>query len=405
VWSGDEAAGDEPEPMRVEPKSRLETQKTGIRLTAACGGLSFSVLERKIHMATNDEPQMAERSKVNVNFDDELELNVNAATLELLQRRIESQVMTNILKMVGIPVAGGGIFAVAIAAFLWIPSQVKTVIEDNETVKKYVSDSVQNYLEKDGQGKLFLTRQIETSVASYFAEGAGKEELKKQLQAQLTKDEIKAILKDTVSKELRTIAKNATGQISDNLQKHIATTTEPATASEKGGYRQLSIFLDSKEAKEAGEQGRPLFLGFNVGKSSYYQPTAIGHYVREIKAAFPKSDVYFLLKQDRENTFVALCGPVVSAPDSEEHFKRLVGMIEKPWMDLETAHSAVRELKNFSTVITSQLPETESLEAAMRSNVWSNPDKLQEKAAVVNSKGLFIGTTSREQIIEALLKI
>jgi hypothetical protein len=48
---------------------------------------------------------------------------VNEATLELLQRRIESEVRKNILLSIGAPVGGGGILAILLMFFLWFSSR------------------------------------------------------------------------------------------------------------------------------------------------------------------------------------------------------------------------------------------------------------------------------------------
>ena len=387
-----------------------------------------------------------DKSKISVKFDDNLQLDVNAATLELLQRRIESQVMSSILRMFGIPVAGGGVFAVVIAALFWIPSQIKSVIEDGALVKTYVAAAVEKYLGDDKQGRPFISDQIELSLANYFVAGKGKDEVAKLIQArfadpefktdlgamvnqqtelsvekyfvegkgtsevakliqaQLTDDKIREVLTAAINAELRGMDVNRTGPISDNLQKHVATTTEVVDPTDKASFGVLERFLNRPETKQAGELGRPFILGFHVGRSDYYQPSAIDNQVQKIKATYPKSAVYFLLKRQTEGTFVALAGPVTPVPDGADRSKRLITMLEKPWTDLATAQAEVRSLNIFPTIITAQLPDLVPLETAMRTSVWSHPDKLDEKVAVVNAKQQFMGTTTRGQIIEALLK-
>ena len=71
----------------------------------------------------------------------ESELYVNQATLELLRRRIESEVKGSFFRWIGLPIGGAGILAILLTVFLWIPDKISTIIENNPTVQERLNNS------------------------------------------------------------------------------------------------------------------------------------------------------------------------------------------------------------------------------------------------------------------------
>ena len=71
---------------------------------------------------------------------------VNEATLELLQRRIEANVRSSFLKTVTLPIGGGGILAILVAVFLWVPQKVESFLKD-PSVKEMVDGNIQGQID------------------------------------------------------------------------------------------------------------------------------------------------------------------------------------------------------------------------------------------------------------------
>jgi hypothetical protein len=423
------------------------------------------------------------------------DLYVNEATIELLQRRIESQVLSNFIKMIGIPVTGGGIIAILIAALYWIPSQVGKVVEENPTIKAQIAAAVEKYL-GEGRGQEFLARETESSlrrelpevidrhlssteiaaqvsqqlpksvdsyftkgdgdavlkqqllpvvsdylsresgqnlltsqiskhlqstetaallkaevgkgipkgVETYLAQGAGKQELERAVQGQIDDEKMKQIIRQAVNDILRNNAVSRASSIDANRSKAVTAIATPKV--QKGSSQTLQQFLAEEETQKAGEAGRPLAIGFTVGTK--YVSSVIDDYVKETLARYPRSEVYILLNE-RDGSCLALCGPVVRNGEEVTRLKESAGRDKF----IEAVQSGrgdrfLGKLDEFreilGTVVTSQLKVSDSLESALRSPAWKNPDDVHEQVAVVNFDREFVGTTTREMLLNALLK-
>ncbi len=423
------------------------------------------------------------------------DLYVNEATIELLQRRIESQVLSNFIKMIGIPVTGGGIIAILIAALYWIPSQVGKVVEENPTIKAQIATAVEMYLGK-GRGQEFLARETESSlrrelpevidrhlssaeiaaqvsqqlpksvdsyftkgdgdavlkqqllpvvseylsresgqalltgqisthlqsaetaallkaevgkgipkgVETYLAQGAGKQELERAVQGQIDDEKMKQIIRQAVNDILRNNAISRASSIDANRSKAVTAIATPKV--QKGSSQTLQQFLDEVETRKAGEAGRPLAISFTVGMR--YVSSVIDDYVKKTLARYPRSEVYVVLNE-RDGSCLALCGPVVREGQEVSHLREVAGR-ERFVEAVQTGRgdrfpAKIDDLKEIlGTVVTAQVKISDSLESALRSPAWKNPDDLHEQVAVVNFDREFVGTTTRELLLNALLE-
>ncbi len=61
---------------------------------------------------------------------------VNEATLELLSRRIDSEVKSSFLKWVGLPIGGAGLVAILWAILFFLPNEVGNFIGQTRLCKK-----------------------------------------------------------------------------------------------------------------------------------------------------------------------------------------------------------------------------------------------------------------------------
>lgn len=125
------------------------------------------------------------------------ELYVNEATLELLRRRIESEVKVNFFRSIGLPIGGAGVAAIAFALFFWIPQKVQTFVENDPSVQAALQQSAQGYLtSKEGQefvrGRIEETarKQVEAEVGAYFTDEMGETLVRTQLEALVQKDPV-----------------------------------------------------------------------------------------------------------------------------------------------------------------------------------------------------------------------
>jgi hypothetical protein len=73
-------------------------------------------------------------------------LQVNEATLELLERRIEANVKASFFKSVGAPVGLAGIAAIAYTLFSWIPGHISSYLEKDPTFKIGLQNAAVAYL-------------------------------------------------------------------------------------------------------------------------------------------------------------------------------------------------------------------------------------------------------------------
>ncbi len=198
-------------------------------------------------------------------------LYVNEATLELLRRRLESDVKMNLFRWVGLPVGGAGIVAVLFFLFVWGPQTIQDYVAKDpsvqekmrqtveettqaylknpdagqELVRKHVGSSTVNYLtdEKSGQkmvletvrdvalknlhdqvsayfdskeGQKFLSRQLAAEMAHYFDTAGGGERLAQAVQKELQSDQVTALITQTISRAVQPFADN----VQQSLSKH-----------------------------------------------------------------------------------------------------------------------------------------------------------------------------------------
>ena len=88
---------------------------------------------------------------------------VNEATLELLRRRLETDVRKSFWGWVGLPVGGAGILGVVYLLFAAIPSSVGEFIANDTSVKARMDDAVVEYLQNEQTGAELIRRQVEAA--------------------------------------------------------------------------------------------------------------------------------------------------------------------------------------------------------------------------------------------------
>ncbi|MEF8787620.1 MAG: hypothetical protein V5A84_00990 [Planctomycetota bacterium] len=201
----------------------------------------------------------------------ESDLYVNEATLELLQRRLESDVKSNFFRWVGLPVGSAGLGAILFFLFVWGPQTIEnyvaedpemqkqlqqTVVETTEAylkdtdtgqqvVREHVGTSTLNYLTDDesgqkavrdmvrqvalqnlqkqvttyfesGEGQKLLARQVAGEMEDYFATEKGRENLTQAVQKGLQSDQVRTLITQTISRAIQPFADS----VRQSLSKH-----------------------------------------------------------------------------------------------------------------------------------------------------------------------------------------
>jgi hypothetical protein len=251
--------------------------------------------------------------------------------------------------------------------------------------------------------KAEVGKGVPEAVKTYLSQGAGKLQLERVVQSQIDDMRVKQIIRDAINETLRSAATSRARSLDANRSKAMIAIATPKV--DKGGTPELDEFLRKPEVLAAGRERRPLAIGFMLGRR--YVPQVIETYVERTKDRFPGSDVYFVL-HNPNGTCLAVCGPVIKdgrhmtrlvEPAGREQFVAEIDRASNP----DNFHAArLEELK--LKVISARLRATQSLETALRSDVWKNPDDLQEQVAVVDLDQHFLGTTTRELLIAALLE-
>ncbi len=263
------------------------------------------------------------------------------------------------------------------------------------------------HLQSEETAEIFkseIAKVTPQAVENYLSQGAGKQKLEDSVRAHVNMAQVEKIIRDSVNLELRKIALNRTNNINSNRTKAVNAIATPKV--EKGSVTDIRKFLDSDEARKAGAARLPLAISFEIGIE--YVPDVINTYVQTIKQRYARSDIYFVLHEG-EGKFRAVCGPIVrdqreltglKEPAGREFFVEVVKSAGG-----DQFQSTISDLEQLiGTVITSHVSVSESLESALRSNVWKNPDQIDEQVAVVTVDRQFIGTTTRGDIISALLE-
>ena len=238
-------------------------------------------------------------------------LYVNEATLELLRRRLESDVKMNLFRWVGLPVGGAGIVAVLFFLFVWGPQTIQdyvakdpsvqekmrqTVEETTQAylknpdagqqlVRKHVGTSTVNYLtdEKSGQkmvletvrdvalknlhdqvsayfgskeGQKFLSRQLAAEMAQYFDTAGGGETLAQAVQKELQSDQVTTLITQTISRAVQPFADNVQQSLSKHKDDYVTELLRAEVKRDPEGYDLVELSGKAAEKVSFAQFGK-----------------------------------------------------------------------------------------------------------------------------------------------------
>ena len=111
------------------------------------------------------------------------EFNVNPATVELLRRRIESEIKGSFFRWIGFPVGGAGVLAILLTIFGWIPGTISKVVEENRRVQDVLISSTIDYMKHPQKGQEFISTQVAKFMNNYLQDPEGGQKLmRKQIE-------------------------------------------------------------------------------------------------------------------------------------------------------------------------------------------------------------------------------
>lgn len=365
-------------------------------------------------------------------------LYVNEATLELLQRRIESDVKARLWRSIGIPAGSVGILAVLYVVFVAIPQH----IEKSETVKlgldtavaKYLKDpergqrflqqqvekitqeqvqvavgeqvkvAMKNYFADPQGGQRFVTAQINSAVEAHFTRSdAGRKIVQELVTGYLTSADGKRAIQDQVKRELEPRVASLLEPIRKNAAR-LVIQAEPlpeVTEVEKGTIDQLMRFLRSPEVDRLKRGTGPIALTKRIRQGARYADFAIEMYLDELQQAFGARFRHVVLT-DSEG-FLVRIDPGIFRAALRQQRERLMRVLNADRSAL-TREGAQRELKQiFGVSVSDAIHEDWNVAQALRADVWVRVAAPNREVTVLGQQGRFIGTTTRDRLLATIL--
>jgi len=327
---------------------------------------------------------MAESDKVKVGE----ELYVNEATLELLRRRMESDIRRSFMQSIGIPIGGGGIIVLLYVLFAWIPNNVGSLIEENPQIQT----------------------QIQNTVTGYLKQEEGVRAIRRQVEASMNNDEVKAEIREAVRGTLEQTVQNLSQNVADNLNQLVAEVsveklvgamdeTGDTARVTKGSASSLYQFLESPRAMEIASSGQPLTLGIAIGQGRRYAQKAIEEYIHQLSNRFGKQFRYIVIT-DSEGEFLALIPhqPFMSQLDGS-----LMDILNATADRLPIADARQVLAQRFGQQAIAAVSTVWTIGDALSRSWWSTFASEQEVAAI-DAQGRLNGVTSRKRIVDAVVR-
>lgn len=367
--------------------------------------------------------------------------------LELLEFRLKEKVRQDFLKAVAIPVGGGGVAAIALALFVWIPSQVREMFEGKrvqDQIQSSVQASTQKYLD-DPSTKTQIDKAIElqtkkalatevpmqvaknvtVTVTNFFASTEGHalvstnvtgavkgqfdlremQDRLRQLVTEYLKGDGQKVIADAINKELKPISEAMGKSVFLNKDKLVSQLEQQSLRGEpKLSYDHLQQFLKPDNVKTIKKQGLPIILTKEVRAGFRYDLGVIEDYLKGFRDAFGPQFKYVGIFYGAEQQLAALIDSKVFQAkirsDAGPAILKLLNSEEKQSRkEVEAGLSAL-----FGPQATKRVKAEETVVQVLRNPLyWPDPQKLDASVPVVDSKDRLFATTSREQLIKGLM--
>lgn len=351
----------------------------------------------------------------------EKDMYVNEATLELLQRRIETDVKTGFWKWIGLPVGGAGILAILYVLIWGFPQYVRIALQNNPLVEEKIQTVATVYLQDPDTGGAFIGEQVKRAseplvndavkkylaseagqqiignqTSTYFASADGRklaeEAIKKQIKEPDVLEKIRAAVKDALKEEIaKTIQKKKTllvAEIADWGQ---------LESLDKQSIDFLDDFLRGDKPSRIIASGRPLVLTFVIGGGNRYVKPIIERYIVKLRNTF-KEQFRHVLILDRDKRFLSLvdCERFKQGLNSE-----LIILLNSKQQDVSTDEARRFLRSKFGPGAIVAISTARKLGDALTDSLWSSLGD-DDAVAVVGNRGQFDGITSLNRLIDGL---
>jgi hypothetical protein len=360
-------------------------------------------------------------------------LDVNEATLELLQRRLEARVRSDFFRSVGLPIGGAGLIAILFALFVWIPDKLDALAEQptiRAAMEDAVSSSVDAYLADPERGGMeirlqvqrSLPRDVERALVRYFEEAEGRglvqdhvavaakthlqspesnERVDALLEAFLGSDAFRDLLVEVVNKEIRPKLAELSQRLGNNQARLVSEvrSVEDVASLDKASLDTLHSFLDSPPAAELRSAAVPLALTKRIRNGPVYDYNVIEIYLQELADRFgDQFDRVLLL--DHDGVFLASAPPALA----RQRLDALMPVLNAGRQELTREEAVARLADVLGPAAVRAISAEKTVREALENPAWAEPDRLDARVPVVDGAGRFLGTSSRRQLLHVMLE-
>ncbi len=353
-----------------------------------------------------------ERTKV------EEDLYVNAATLELLQRRLEASIKNAFWRWLGLPI--GGVSVVAIIALIWtlpgyVDKHVGTIISNLPQFQQTVQIQTESYLkDKDKGGRLietFVAKSALPHIDSAVTNHLKEPEREKQIRALVVEYMKSGRGREQLGTAIDRAVKPLSAELSYNLEyrlnmylKEVETALifperSPEISSteiiEKGTLGELRRFLENS-APQLKERGRPVFLKISRTGNYWYMKSLIRAYVKKFREFFG-TQFEAVLIEGEQREFLGL----IPLPE----FEQVIADDSRtdPFVHWLNRRSVGQLTQWFDPKVTKYASTTKNVIKLLSANESWRSRAANEPIAVLDSAGHFLGITSRNKILDQLV--
>lgn len=354
---------------------------------------------------------------------------VNEATMELLRRRIETDVRRSFWSWIGLPVGGAGILGVLYVVFVAIPNYVVDYVDSDEKIKSRMDTAVVDYLKDEERGGHLIKAQVDEAsgpmvqaavpsylaseegqrllregidqvVAEYYEGDEGKKRIRELVSEYMDSKPVRDLIRTAVSKALSPAVARLTDEIRANLSELVVEVAPVPTAARlnKGAMDKLHDFLRSEEAERIKQSGQPITLGLTAGKGRRYTAFAIHKYISLLEQRFGSQFDHVLIL-DEHDKFLALIPAQLADEQRRDGFMDIVNSTSNsmPRREVLARLSAL-----FGPSVKFSISTTDTAAQALRNPLWQEmpPDG---PVAVLDPTGEFVGVTTRRNLVENVL--
>lgn len=349
-----------------------------------------------------------ERTKV------EEDLYVNAATLELLQRRLEANIKNAFWRWLGLPI--GGFSVVAIVGLIWalpgyVDKHVGTIISNLPQFQQTVQIQTQSYLkDKDKGGRLiegFVAKSalpyIASEVTNYMKGPKGAESIRALVIEYMESVRGREEMRKAIDQAVKPLNTEISHQLSYRLKMYLKEAETllifPKGGSQeivrKGTMGELRRFLEYS-APQVKERGRPFLLTISITENHFYGKSAIRMYVQKLREFFGTQFEGVLIEGEQKE-FLGL----IPLPE----FEQVIADDSRadPFVRWINRRSVSQLTQWFDPKVTKYASKTEAVINLLSANEsWRNR-AADEPIAVLDKAGHFLDITSRNTILDQLV--